>query len=193
MTITAASSRNTRSPIVWGGAGMLLLLPAIAMLLTTGMQWTALDFVAWAAMLATASGGYELLARQAPDGGYRAGAAVALLAAFLLVWIDLAVGIIGSEQDDANLMFAGVLTVAVAGVCLARLRSGGMARAMMATAGVQVLVAAIAVALGLGSDGPVWPRDVLGVTAMLTTLWLASAGLFRRSARPAGARAQAGT
>lgn len=182
---TATANRLTffASVVVWTGAAALLLLPAIAMRFTPEVHWTAGDFVVWGVMLAGAGAGYEFLARRAPNWSYRFGAAVALFAAFFLVWVNLAVGIIGSENNDANMMYAGVLAVAVGGACLAQFRGAGMARAMVAAAVAQVAVCAIAVAFDLGADGPIWPRDVLGVTAILTTLWLGSAALFRRSAR----------
>lgn len=170
------------SAVVWTGAAMLFLLPAIAMRVTPEVSWTPLDFAAWGAMLLAAGGGFEFLSRRAPNWTYRAAAAVALSAAFLLVWISLAVGIIGSEADDANLMFAAVPAVAIGGACLARFGADGMARAMLAAAAVQVFIAIVALALSLGTGGPVWPWDVIGVTAFLTMLWLASAWLFRRAA-----------
>lgn len=172
---------NLASATVWAGAATLLALPAVAMQFTAEVNWTAIDFLAWGAMLASAGGMFELLSRRAPNWTYRSGAALAVGAAFLLVWINLAVGIIGSENNDANLMYAGVLATAVGGGCLARFEAGGMARAMVATAAAQLLVAAIALAFRLGTDGPIWPRDLIGVTTILTTLWLASAALFARA------------
>lgn len=169
------------SVIVWGLVATLLLIPAVAMRFTAEVNWTASDFVVMAVLLGSLAGTYEFLARKAPNWTYRAAAAVALCAAFLLIWINLAVGIIGSENNDANMMYAGVLAVAVGGACLAHARSAGMARAMLAAAVAQVLVAVIAIASGAGGDGPIWPRDLIGITAMLTTLWLGSAWLFRRA------------
>ena len=169
------------SAIVWSIAGTLLLIPAIAMRFTAEVNWTASDFVVMGLLLASVAGAYEFLARKAPNWTYRAAAAVALLAALLLVWVNLAIGIIGSENNDANMMYAGVLAVAVGGACLARFRSPGMARAMAATAAAQVLVALIALATNAGTEGAAWPKDVIGATVILTTMWLAAAGLFRRA------------
>ena len=53
--------------------------------------------------------------------------------------------------------------------------------AALAAAAAQVLVATIALALDLGTDGAAWPRDVIVLSTFFTTLWLASAWLFRRS------------
>jgi len=58
-----------------------------------------------------------------------------------------------------------------------------MARASVATALAQVLVAVIALIAGLGSTGPIWPRDILALTGFFAALWLISAWLFRKAAR----------
>lgn len=176
---------RTLRVMVWAGAGALLLLPAVAMQFTREVQWTALDFVAAGAMLGGVCAGFELLWRRADSIPYLLGGGVALAAAFLLVWVNLAVGVIGSEQDDANMMFAGVLAVGFGGAAFTHFRAAGMARAMVATAVAHGLAAAIALVAGLGSDGPVRPRDVIGTTVIFTVLWLTAAWLFRKAAEQA--------
>ena len=157
----------------WGAAALLLLCPLVAMQLTDEVSWDAADFAAFGAMLAVALGTFELAARRSGSSSYRAAVAVALAGAFALVWVNLAVGIIGSEGDPANRMYAGVLAVGVAGALLARFRPGGMARALLATAVAQVLVGVIALVGGLG--------QAFLATGGFVALWLASAWLFRRS------------
>lgn len=167
----------------WGLLAALLALPAVAMQFTAEVNWTVSDFVTMGVLFALLGLGGELVARKSASGWYRAGMGVALLTAFLLIWVNLAVGIIGSEQNDANLMFAGVLAVGVGGACLARVAAAGMAAAMVATAAAHTLVAVIALIAGAGADGPIWPRDLIGTTIVFDGLWLASALLFRRAAR----------
>jgi hypothetical protein len=75
---------------VWGSAGLMLLLPLLAMQVNEEVRWDAADFVLFGAMLAAAGGGYELAARMSGSRAYRAAAGLALAAAFLLVWINLA-------------------------------------------------------------------------------------------------------
>ncbi len=123
---------------------------------------------------------------------YRAAIGVACGAAFLLVWLIGAVGVIGTEHDDANLMYGGVLAVSIIGAIIARFEPNGMARALFATALAQALVAAIALIARLGSTGPIWPRDILMLTGFFAALWLMSAWLFRKAARePSGGRSAA--
>lgn len=165
----------------WGLLAALLALPAVAMHFTAEVNWTALDFVAMGAMLGGLGLGFELVARRSLNGWHRGGMAVALIAGFLLIWINLAVGIIGNEHDDADMLFAGVAAVAVGGACLARMQPAGMARAMVATAAAQTLVAGLALVARLGVGGPVWPWDVVGATVLFDGLWLLSALMFHRA------------
>lgn len=168
----------------WGALAALLLLPVLGMRAgIEGLHWTGFDFAVAAALLASLGLGIELAARMSGGWLARLGMAAAVLAAVLLVWINLAVGVIGSERNDANLLFAGVLAVAAGGSWMARLRPAGMARVMAATAGVHLLIGIVAVALGLGADGAGWPWDVVGSTVMFAALWLASAGLFHAAGR----------
>jgi hypothetical protein len=164
---------------VWGTAALMLLLPWVAMQLTAEMTWGLADFAIFGAMLAGACGTYELAARMTGNGAYRAAVGVALAAAFILVWMNLAVGIIGSEENPANLMFGGVLAVGVLGAITARFQPQGMARALVATALAQALVAVIALLAG-------WGYTALILAGFFVALWLTSAELFRRAAREQG-------
>ena len=167
---------------VWGGAALLLLAPLLAMQVSEQMAWGAGDFAILAAMLAVACGAFELVLRMPGGAPYRTGAALALAAAFLLVWVNLAVGVIGSEDHPANLLYAGVLAVALLGAALARFGAGGMARAMTATALAQAGVGAGALIAGLDAT---LPLDLI-----FAALWLGSAWLFRKAAQD-GSKAEA--
>ena len=175
---------NRWRPAVWGTAAGLLLLPLVAMQFTEEVGWTPFDFMVFGTMLFAACGTYELGARMSGNTAYRAAFGVAVVAGFLLVWVNLAVGIIGTENNPANLMFGGVLVVGIVGALVARFRPQGMARALMATAVAQALVVAIAVVAAIGFD-----FALVGLTGFFVAMWLVSAGLFRKAAReqvPAG-------
>lgn len=120
---------------------------------------------------------------------YRTAVAVALVAALLLAWLSLGVGIIGADGDPSNAMYAGVLAVGILGAVLARFRPLGMARALVATALAQATVAAIALIAGLGLP---WspPLELVLLNGFFVALFAGSAMLFRHAARlrrPAGA------
>ncbi len=175
-----------RSParfLMWGTAAFVLLLPAVAMQFTNEVAWGPEDFIVMGLMLAAACGTLELAARSSDRWSYRLGAILAVLAALLIIWINLAVGIIGSEDNPANMMFGGVITVAVAGAIMARGYAGGIARGMAAAAVVQVVVGLIGLAGEMGAGGANWPKSLIGPTIFFTGMWVVSALLFRRAAR----------
>jgi hypothetical protein len=172
-TINAGGGRGFPWRIAgWGTAAFILLLPLVA-----NAPWTLFDFVLMGALLGGVGLGLELAARKG-NVAYRIGAALALAAAFLLVWINGAVGIIGSEREDANLLFGGVLAVALIGAIAVRGRPAGMARAMTAAAVAQLLVPVI----GSTLTAKVWEPEVLGLTGVFAAIWLLSAALFRKAA-----------
>jgi len=167
----------------WAAAALILLLPLVAMQFTDEVVWGVADFAVFGALLLGVGVTFELAARKTGNIVYRSAVGVALAAAFILVWVNGSVGVIGSEDNDANLMYAGVLAVGVIGALIARFQPTGMAGALLATAVAQVLVAMIAVIAGLGSTAPIWPWDVLILTGFFTVMWVGSALLFRKAAR----------
>lgn len=147
------------------------------------MDWDIADFAVFIALIIGVTATYTLAARKTGNPSYRSAIAVALAAAFILVWVNGAVGIIGNEGNEANLMYIGVLAIPLIGAIMARFQPQGMARALYATALAQAVVAVIVLIAGWGSTGPVWPRDILILSAFFTALWLISAWLFRSAAR----------
>jgi hypothetical protein len=172
----------------WIGAAALLAVPALAMRFApeAGVNWTAADFAVMAAMLAAACGAFELAMRASGDWLYRAGAAVAVGTGVLLLWANLAVGLVGDGDNPANWLFVGVLAVGAAGAVLARLKAAGMARAAAATALAQLAAAAAAFAATAAAPRPGVPAEIVALFGIFPASWLLSAWLFRRSARRGG-------
>ena len=147
------------------------------------MNWDLLDILTFAAMVTALAIIGVSAWRWGGTRAYRFGVAVAAVGAFALAWINGAVGIIGNEENEANLLFFGVLAVGVAGSLIARFRAKGMAIALYATALAQVLVAALAITTRLGASGPAWPRGIMIMTVIFSTFWLVSASLFSKAAK----------
>jgi len=160
----------------WSFAAILLLLPAVAMQFTSEVDWDARDFIIMGAVIGMIGLGTEFLVRRSSGTAYRIGAVVAMATAFLTIWVNLAVGMIGDE-NPYNLLFFAVILVALAGSILANFQPAGMARTMFAAAAVQALLAA----LGFTTD----PRGaIFSMTFALP--WILAAGLFRRVDRDQG-------
>ena len=93
--------------------GFLLLLPLLAMQFTNEVVWDVADFIVVGVLLLGTGLTYKLAAIKVGNIVYRSAVGLALTAAFILIWVNGAVGIIGSENNDANLMYGGVLGVFV--------------------------------------------------------------------------------
>jgi hypothetical protein len=108
-----------------------------------------------------------------------------LATGLILIWINGAVGLIGSEDNPANLMYGGVLAVGVIGAVIARLKPSGMARALFATALAQFLVPVVAVIIWRSDFSPgVVP--VFGLNFVFVLLFAGSALLFQHAGQPGG-------
>lgn len=114
---------------------------------------------------------------------YRSALAVAIATAFILLWLMGAVGVIGVEGDRADLMYFGVLAVGIIGAVIARFQPEGMARALLATALAQALVAVIALIAGKHQAPISSVFEILGLNGFFVALFIGSAWLFRRAAR----------
>ena len=165
---------------VWGTALFLLLLPLAAMQFTSEVNWTGSDFLIIGIMLLAACCAYEFAVWLSADIAYRAGFALAVAASFLLVWVNLAVGIIGNEveNDVANLLFAGVILAWFIGGVFSGFRAKGMSYAMIAATLVHVAIGLFAAIAGWGYEAA-----VSGV--LFCAMWIASFALFRKACVPA--------
>lgn len=172
VTNDTATGINRWRMAAWSAAALLMLAPLVAMQLTDEVRWTASDFVFAAVLIGGVGLVFELAVRTTRNLAYRGGVGVALAVAFLTIWINGAVGMIGSEENPYNLLFLGVVAVAFVGALGARFRAGGSARAMAVAALAQACV-------GLGGLS----ADLRGgmLSTAFAALWLLSAALFRRA------------
>jgi hypothetical protein len=122
----------------------ILLVPLIAMQFDTGVNWTPFDFIFAAVMLLGTGFTYEFISRRSKSVQYRAGLALGVLTGLALVWINGAVGIIGNEDNAANMLYLLVLVIGFVAALVARFKPLGMSRALFVTAAAQFLVPIIA-------------------------------------------------
>lgn len=161
----------------------ILLIPLVAMQFTNEVNWNLFDFaVAWILLSGTGLT-YKLVAEKSDNFAYRAAVGVAVATALFLVWLNLAVGIIGSEDNPANLMYIGVLTVGFTSAFITHFKPQGMAWILYGMALAQMLVAVIALIAGMHLSPGSSVLEILGVNGFFAALWIGSALLFRYSAR----------
>ena len=119
---------------------------------------------------------------------YRLAVSLALMTAFVILWLNAAAGLIGIEDDDpANLLYVGVLAIGFIGAIIARLQPRGLAYALFATALAQALVGAIALKLPNTASSV----QIVILHGAFVALFAGAALLFRYAARQ-GFPAQAG-
>ena len=158
----------------WVAVAALLMLPLVAMQFTGEVNWTAGDFIVAGVILGSAGLGTEFLVRQSSSNAYRIGAVLAVVTIFATIWSNLAVGMIGEGANTYNLLFFGVVLLALIGMIVALFRPAGMALAMLVTAIAHAAVSAAGMTM-----------DVRGGMVSLTFagLWLIAAALFWNAAR----------
>jgi hypothetical protein len=141
--------QNTRRLIVWTIVGALILTIPLAMQFqpfADEVQWN--EAIAYGVILLVVGGFYELWQwLKTRTSAYRFAFGVGLLGALLLGWVNGAVGIIGSEDNPANLMYGTVFSVGLIGSLISRFKPRGMARTLFAAALVQALVPVVALTI----------------------------------------------
>jgi hypothetical protein len=151
---------------------------------TSEVNWTLFDFVFAGALIFGTGCLFEMARKMAAgNAAYQIAVALALAGVFLLIWINGAVGIIGSESNPMNLMYLGVVGIAVIGALIAHLQSEGMARALFATAMAQAVVPVIAL-IAQPHVILAQPPGVVGffvLNSFFVLLFASSALLFRRA------------
>ena len=165
----------------------MVIIPIAAMIFKAdGWAWSAFDFVVWWILIAAAVLAYQFITNKTGSAIYRVAAGIGLGTGFLLIWINGAVGLIGSEDNPANLMYGGVLMVGAIGAVIARLEPMGMSRALFATALAQFLVPVVAL-IGWRGDFSPGVMPVFGLNSVFVLLFVGSALLFRHAGgKPCG-------
>lgn len=168
----------------WTTVGLLLVLPAAAMgLRVEGVDWSLEDFIVAAILLVGAGLAIEAMVRVSDNTAYRLGAGLAVLTTLFMIWSNLAVGIVGSENDPLNALYFLLIPIIGLGALVARLSASGMAKVMALAALFPVAMAIAALLLGKHLQPMDSIVEVVGANALFVTLYGVSALLFSKAAR----------
>ncbi len=91
-------AKYKRLLIIVCSTSLLLLIPLIAMQFTPEVKWDIIDFIAAGAILLSLGFGIGFIIRKVRQPNTRIIAVLAILFLFILVWMELAVGIFGSPM-----------------------------------------------------------------------------------------------
>ena len=143
-----------------------------------------MDFLILGVIVAVFFAVFLILKRMRPDNvAYKSAVALALTGALLLFWVNGAVGIIGAESDDINLLYFGVLAVGSIGAFIVRFEPHGMARVLVAIGLAQALIALVALILGKHQAEYSSVLEIVLLNGFFVVLFFGSAWLFRQAAR----------
>ena len=167
----ARPRRNIWRILGWGGAVALILTPLVAMQFTTEVNWDETDFIVAAIIFGIVGGLIEFAVRLSSNWYFRFGSMFAVLAGFMVIWSNLAVGMIGNEDNPTNLWFGAVLLIAIVGSIASRFRRRILPQAMFVAGIVQISIGVFAGILGSDARGGRF-------TIVLSVAWLISSLLF---------------
>ena len=172
---------TTKRLVVWVVVVALILSIPLVMQFTDEVQWN--EALAYAVMLLVAGGFYELwLWLRRCTRAYRAAFSVGFAGVLLLGWVSGAVGIIGSENNPANVMYWTVPAVLLIGSLISRFKPRGMAHTLFATAFIQLLVPVVALIIAPGvSWGNAGVIGVFVANSIFVALFVGSGLLFLRA------------
>ncbi len=156
----------------------LLMIPWIAMFFTDEVNWSPLDFLVMGVLLFSTGLAYILITRQSANIMYRAAFGLAIGTTLLLVWANLAVGLIGSGPNPGNFLYIGVLAVGIIGSIRARFQAARMERAMFDTAVALLLVVVVALISGMHEYPQSSVIEVIGVNLFFATPYAIAGLLF---------------
>ena len=162
------------------GTLAFLIIPLIATNTVEGFNWDPLDFVFAFVLIAGAGFAFLLLSSIEKNLLYKGAWALTVLTAFLLIWINAAVGLLGGEDNPANLLYGAVLAILFLGTIGTGAKARGMSVVVFLAAVTQLLVPAVAFLI--------WQPSVTGdlirvvaISSFFGVLWLGAALLFRRA------------
>jgi len=157
----------------------------VGMRFSDEVNWSLMDFAAAGMLLFGTGFAFELLSRRSGDVAYRLATGLACTTTLLLIWINLAVGIVGPKDNPVNLLYLGVLVVGAIGAGRSRLRPQGMAFALFVMAAVHALVTLLAIMMSkpvvADADSITGLIFILFLNTIFVLLFVASAALFRRA------------
>lgn len=184
---------------LWGGVAAVLAAPALAMALgAPGVDWSPGDFAVMGLLLVAAAGAVELAMRAPGPVLLRLAASGAALAALVMTWANLAVGLLGPDGGWANRLLLLVPLAGLTGAALTLMRArrarreagereggwravgSGLTWTMLAMLAAQLAAGALALTEPPTDKGLGWPWQSLAVTVVFGAVWAAGAGVFWR-------------
>lgn len=161
----------------------LLLIPFIAMQFTNEVNWSVFDFIIMGSLISGTCFLFYIMARRSSNFIFRLATSIAILSSFLLIWVNLAVGLIGSGPNIANLMYIAVFAILIGGTYFSRLAPQRLQWVMFIAASSLFVFAIIQLLAKMYEYPGSSIVEILGVNSFFATLFLCAGLLFRLISR----------
>ena len=161
------------------GTGLILLAVFVAMQFTDEVNWSVSDFIMAGILLFCTGLAFAFVWKKGITVTYRTAVVFAVLSTFLLVWVNLAVGLIGSGPNAPNLMYIGVVATGIIGTFRSAFRPAGMERAMYGVVLALGLHTVITLSIGVYRYGSSAIGEILLVNGFFAMLFILSGLCFR--------------
>jgi len=161
------------------GTSLLLLIPLIAMQFSEEVNWTLSDFIFAGTLLFGTGFMYKIITRNSSETVYRIAIGFSLFTGLCLIWVNLAVGIIGNENNAINILYFGIIAVGLIGALYVRFKTHGMMYVMFGMAVTQALIGGFAITLGRSFTEGIPIIEILGVNSFFISLFIIAGLLFR--------------
>ena len=173
------------SPVIFPAlvTSAILLVPLVAMQFTDEVSWTLSDFIIGGTLLFSTGLAYKLVTKKTGHLIYRTAIAFMLFSMLFLVWINLAVGIFGSEGNPVNIAYFAVIAIGIIGAIITRFRSYGMSLTMFLMALTQSLITIFILLSKIHHRFEITVFEVLSLNGLFTMLFIIPALLFHHHAK----------
>lgn len=118
----------------------VLLIPLVMNQFVDGMAWGLEDFLVAGGLLFGVVIVYEMLTQKDQSVNYKKALGIALITNLILTWVNLAVGIIGSENNQVNLLYFSIPLIFLIGAVISNFKAFGLARTLNIMAIAQISI-----------------------------------------------------
>lgn len=161
---------------------LMLVIPFIGNRTVEGWNWDTFDFVFMGVLIFSAAFTFEMVARLSSNKMYKGAVGITVVAALLLTWMNLAVGIIGNEDNPANAMYFLVIPVGFLGLIASQMKAKGLSVTTFLMSAIVMATPCVALAVNRPSlDNLPGIFGVFFISAFYAALYLGAGLLFRNS------------
>jgi hypothetical protein len=158
---------------------LLLSIPLAAMKFYTGVVWTFSDFIIAGTLIFGTGLLYKLFARFRPEVLFKTGMGLALITGLLLIWVNMAVGIVGSENNPFNLVYFTVVAAGLLSGFWVQFKPTRLMVVISVMAILMIVISIVAIITGQQSAPGSSVMEILGIHGFFALLFMISALLLR--------------